>query len=193
MEKISNVSVKKKGGPLGGLFKKLKTIKNIEYIIAAVFLGVILLIFFSGGVFGEKSGETVTFTLDEYGRALENKMENILSRISGAGQVKVMITFESGSEIITASTVSRQSNTVTDNYGDGHRETRSELENNSPLIVGGKAVVLKEIEPTVKGVIIVSEGAGSVRVKIELVKAVSTLLKIPPENIEIFEMTKNKK
>ena len=189
MEKINNVTAKKKTSKFDSIFKKLKSIKNIELIIAAIFIGIILIIFFSGSLFGGEKDETVTFTLNEYGSALEKKMEKILSDINGAGKVSVMITFDSGVEIITASTVSKQSNTVIDDYSGGYRETKSVTENDSPLIINGKAVVLKEIEPTVKGVVIVSEGAGSVRVKIELTKAVSTLLSLQPEKIEIFEMT----
>ncbi|MDD4002734.1 MAG: hypothetical protein PHE12_00835 [Clostridia bacterium] len=190
MEKINNVTAKKKTAKFDGIFKKLKSIKNIELIIAAVFIGIILIIFFSGSLFGGKKDDTVTFTLNEYGVALEKKLEKILGDISGAGKVSVMITFESGVEIITASTISKQSNTVIDDYSGGYRETKSVTENDNPLIINGKAVVLKEIEPTVKGVVIVSEGAGSVRVKIELTKAVSTLLSLQPEKIEIFEMTR---
>ena len=190
MEKINNVTAKKKTSKFDSIFKKLKSIKNIELIIAAIFIGIILIIFFSGSLFGGEKDETVTFTLNEYGSALEKKMEKILSDINGAGKVSVMITFDSGVEIITASTISKQSNTVIDDYSGGYRETKSVTENDSPLIINGKAVVLKEIEPTVKGVVIVSEGADSVRVKIELTKAVSTLLSLQPEKIEIFEMTR---
>lgn len=191
MERIEDIVVKKKSTKkFDGMFKKLKSIKNIELIIASVFIGIILLIFFSGNMTGTPKEQTVTFTLSEYGTALEAKMETILSKINGAGKVSVMLTFESGVEVITASTVNRQSNKVTDDYSGGFRETESIVENNSPVIVGGRAVVLKEIEPKVKGAVIVSQGAGSVYVKIELIKAVSTLLKLPPENIEIFEMSK---
>jgi len=192
MERIDNI-VKKKTTKykFDGIFKKLKSVKNIEVIIAAIFIGIVLLIFFSGDLFST-SGEsdTITFSLDEYGNAVETKMEDILCKISGAGDVKVMITFESGVEIITAETVNKQSNIVTDEYSGGYRETESLVESNTPVIISGNAVILKEIQPKVKGAVIVSEGAGSIQVKIELIKAVSTLLSLEPENIEIFEMSK---
>ena len=116
MEKINNVTAKKKTSKFDSIFKKLKSIKNIELIIAAIFIGIILIIFFSGSLFGGEKDETVIFKLNEYGSALEKKMEKILSDINGAGKVSVMITFDSGVEIITASTVSKQSNTVIDDY-----------------------------------------------------------------------------
>lgn len=192
MERIDNVVKKtKRSAVFDNVLKKFKSIKNIEYIVAAIFIGIVLLIFFSGGIFSKNSKEEqITISLAQYGAAVEGKMEKILSRIEGAGQVKVMITFESGKEIITAVTVNSQTNTVTDKYSGGYRETESSVNNNTPVIVGGKAVILKEIEPKVKGVIIVSQGAASVKVKIELTKAVSTLLNIDTKNIEIFVMSK---
>jgi stage III sporulation protein AG len=192
MEKIDNITIKNKGGKnFDGIFKKIKSIKNIELIVAAIFIGIILLVFFSGSLFNSaNSGDTVTISLADYGNALEKKMENTLSKINGAGKVSVMITFESGIEYITAMTVNSQTNTVSNDYSGGSSKTQSIVQSNSPVIVGGKAVIVKEIEPKVKGVIIVSQGAGSVYVKIELTKAASTLLNIEPKYIEIFQMSK---
>lgn len=192
MEQINSITIKKKANKtFDGLFKKFRSIKNIEIIVAAVFIGIILLIFFSGNFLGQASeGKTVTITLSDYGEAVEKKMENILSKIDGAGKVSVMITFESGVEYITAITTNKQANSVTDEYSGGYRKTDSIVESNNPVIVGGKAVILKEIEPRVKGAVVVSQGAGSIKVQIELIKAVSTLLNLKTDYIEIFAMSK---
>lgn len=55
---------------------------------------------------------------------------------------------------------------------------------------GGKPVILKEIEPKVKGVVVVAQGANDARVKLELYKAVMTLLGVESSDIEIFAMSK---
>lgn len=197
MERIETV-VKKEKKKSNKLFAewsaKIKSIKNIEYIIGAVFIGILLLIVFSGNIFSskQKTESTVSFTLEEYAAVMENKMSTVLSSIQGAGKVKVMITYESGIEIITASVINKQSNEVKDKYSGGDRSTKSETESNSPVMIGGKPVILKEMQPKVMGVIIISEGADSVRVKIELQKAVSTLLDVKQDKIEIFTMQKGK-
>ena len=134
-----------------------------------------LLILFSGPVAGKSEQKTIKLTLDEYGAALEEKLEGILSRIDGAGKVEVMVTFEAG---------------VTDEYSGGYRDTVSIIESNTPVIVGGQAVVLKEVQPKIKGAIVVCEGAHSVKVKVELVKALSTLLDLDTAKIEVFPMSK---
>lgn len=191
MEQVNIIKKKsKKAGSLDNLFKKLKSIKHIEYIIAAIFIGIMLLIIFSNPVAAKSEQKTIKLTLDQYGAALEEKLESILSRIDGAGKVDVMVTFEAGVEIITAMTTSKQSNTVTDEYSGGYRDTVSIIESNTPVIVGGQAVVLKEIQPKVKGAIVVCEGAHSVKVKVELVKALSTLLDLDTTKIEVFAMSK---
>ncbi len=191
MEQVNIIKKKsKKAGSLDNLFKKLKSIKHIEYIIAAIFIGILLLIIFSNPVAAKSEQKTIKLTLDQYGAALEEKLESILSRIDGAGKVDVMVTFEAGVEIITAMTTSKQSNTVTDEYSGGYRDTVSIIESNTPVIVGGQAVVLKEIQPKVKGAIVVCEGAHSVKVKVELVKALSTLLDLDTTKIEVFAMSK---
>ena len=42
----------------------------------------------------------------------------------------------------------------------------------------------------IAGVIVVAEGAESIAVQMEIIRAVTTLLDIPPQNVEIFPMAK---
>ena len=51
-----------------------------------------------------------------------------------------------------------------------------------------KVVINSTAEGEIKGVLIVAEGAGSIRTYLEMQKAVSTLLGIDINNIEIIEM-----
>jgi len=52
---------------------------------------------------------------------------------------------------------------------------------------GNEPIVLKEIEPVVRGVIVVAEGAADVTVKLDLQRAVRAVLDIPLSKIEVFE------
>ena len=58
----------------------------------------------------------------------------------------------------------------------------------SPIIINGKTVVLKEMYPKVKGVLIVSEGAKSIAVMTKLQQATMSLLDIEINQIEILTM-----
>ncbi len=48
------------------------------------------------------------------------------------------------------------------------------------------------MEPEIKGVIVIAEGARDVRVKLDLIRAVQTALGISPQQVEVFEMETNK-
>ena len=58
----------------------------------------------------------------------------------------------------------------------------------SPIIINGKTVVLKEMYPKVKGVLIVAEGANSIAVMTKLQQATMSLLDIEINQIEILTM-----
>ena len=171
-EKKSQQTKKQKG-----IFARIKSIKNIEVIIAAC-LGIAVLFImlstlnFSGG--GKK--DTGEFSASEYVSALEDKLSKILSEVEGAGKVKVMLTVESGMETVTAM------ETVVTQTGD------KTVTSTSPVIVGGKTVILKEMYPKITGVLIVAGGAGSIKVRLELLKATSSVLSIDEKIIEIYTM-----
>ncbi|MFO7154640.1 MAG: stage III sporulation protein AG, partial [Caldicoprobacter oshimai] len=55
-----------------------------------------------------------------------------------------------------------------------------------------KPLVIKEMEPEIKGVIVIAEGAKDIRVKLDLIRAVQTALGVSPQQVEVFEMETNK-
>lgn len=69
-------------------------------------------------------------------------------------------------------------------------ETRTE--SSRPATISGsggtETIVLTEIEPTVRGVIVIAEGAADVSVRVKLSNAVMTVLGISADRIEVFEM-----
>lgn len=167
---------------------RLKNIKNIEVVVASVLGAIILLIYltnFNSSSIVEDVTSEYTTSL-EYAQILENKLGRTLSAISGAGKVEVMITLESGPELVIATSTDQKTNTT--ESGSSSTESITVVEN--PVIVTqngtSKPLVLMEILPKVKGVIVVSQGAGNVRVKLDLLNAVQALLDISASNIQIF-------
>ncbi len=154
----------------GKLLDKLKSVKHIEIIVPLIFGAVLLLIVF-GNFQSAGSSATASFDLTEYAKVMEQRVANVLSQIEGAGRVDVMINFEKGVEMIPA--------------------TNTEGDRDTIVLVSGKPVVLAEIQPKISGVLVVAEGAGNVKVKLELTKAVCTLLSVDSNCIEIFTKGKN--
>lgn len=124
----------------------------------------------------------------DYTSILEEKLEDILSRLKGVGEVKVMITLEDTLEKVPAFNTIKNNETTNeiDSQG-GTRETLRE-DTNIQIVTGseGSLTVLKEVEPTVKGVIVMAEGAESIETKQILYEAVKTVLGISGNRVEIY-------
>lgn len=171
------------------LYKKLRTIKNIEIIIALVIISIAVLIYFS--IEAKKDNQTPAIENNvssetSLTEGLEERLANILTEIEGAGEVRVMITYETTAEIVTADKV----DTHTTTSGVGDSTVTNTTSNSVPIIVtgtdGSEVIVLQEKMPRIKGVIIVAEGAGDVAVKMRLMSATSTVLGVNANSIQIF-------
>ena len=170
------------------LFQKLKSIKHFELIVAVLFCAILLVIYISS--LGNKSSETQTdttsLTTEEYATFLENKLSSVLSNVSGAGKVSVMVTLECGIEYVYAT----ESEEVTNTSTSGNSTNSKTTTNETILLVtsSGKStpVVLKQNLPKVSGVIVVAYGANNIAVRLELMNAVTSLLGVPAENVQIL-------
>ena len=76
--------------------EKIKNVKHIEIIVIAIFLVVLLLIYFSTPRSKSNSNATIKenteLTITRYIDNLEADLENIISKIRGVGNVNVLIT-----------------------------------------------------------------------------------------------------
>ncbi|KXZ39636.1 stage III sporulation protein AG [Alkalithermobacter thermoalcaliphilus JW-YL-7 = DSM 7308] len=122
---------------------------------------------------------------------LEARLEKILSNISGVGQVKVMITFETRGEVTPGfNTVESKETTEEVDSSGGKRVIESQ--NITQTIVtqntsrGNEPILLKTIEPEIKGVIVVAEGAENAHVKEKLFNAVKTVLQVSGHKVQVY-------
>ena len=157
-----------------GFLRRIRNDKKLQISVIAVLCAVLLTGLL---IISLKSPEQVS--RDEvslYVENTENKLEKLLSSVDGAGRVKVAITVESGMETVLA-----VSTTV--------KETSAGKETvQSPIVVNGKTVVLKENYPKITGVLIVAEGAGSISVFKKLQQATVSFLDVNVNQIEILAM-----
>lgn len=169
------------------LIQRLKSVKHIEIIVGVIIIAVLLIIYFNVNedevTKSSKSPSSSESSQSSLTDGLEEKLADILSEIDGAGDVKVMITYVSTSEQVTAST--NNSHTTTTN-GTSGQTTTTTTTTSSPIISNSKVIVLQEKMPEVKGVIIVADGAGDVRVRLSLIQATSTVLGVNANSIQIF-------
>ncbi len=141
---------------------------KIEYLIVFALIIVVALIFISSN----NGAKTQTTTIDGYVSTLESKLEKSLSKVKGCGKVEVIISVKSGMQQVLATE-------KTEKNGEWIE---------SPVLVNGKTVSLSENYPEIIGVIVVSEGANNLGVKVNLINAVSVYLNVDESKIEILAM-----
>lgn len=126
-------------------------------------------------------------------RETEERLKSVLSCIRGAGKVEVMITYDTGAQIVPAMSTDTQTG-ITQS---AESVTENRTESSRPVTVsqggGNEALVLTEKQPIVRGVIVIAEGAADIAVRINLQNAVRTVLGIELSCIEVFEMKATEK
>lgn len=174
-----------------GLFSILKN-KQFKLIVIVLFFGLLALIVLNSS-FGEdltsinKTNNDYNFTSSlEYCEKLENKLEEVLSGISGVGKVRVMVTVESGPELKLAKNTEETKNETTT----GGNFTSSSTMIDEPIIVttssSKQPLVITELTPKITGVLVVASGAKDIGVKMNLMQAIVSLLNISTSNIQIY-------
>lgn len=189
------------------LLKKIIKIDNEDdkrppswFILLCVGL---ILFFLSSGLFNSNKNTTPTNSSSikiseedqqSYESAMEKRLKNILSKVNGAGNVEVMLTISYGKEIVLADdTVLDQSTSQEKDSTGGTRDNTTYSQQKKTVMYtpqNGKSepVILKEIEPKIEGIIIVSEGGDNIEVQSNLIKAAQALFNIPAHKIQVFKM-----
>lgn len=158
------------------LFRKfIKNIPESKKPMVLVMAGVLLLvlIFFSditpskNDVPEESESNEITYVQE-----IEDKLRKIVSDIHGAGETEVMLTLDTSEENIYATDINE------DKYEYVVIKTSSDE--------GG--LLLKIIQPKIRGVAIVCEGGDSYKVKNDIMSAVCSVLDISSSRVSITRM-----
>ncbi len=170
--------------------KKLKQVKHIGLIVTIIFILILVIILFGDfNLFAKSSSTTsvssneITYTTSlEYEKAMEDKLKNLITKIKGTGNVDVMVMLESSASVVLALNDEK----VTTTNGGVNTTTVSA----TPIILeqnGTKTpVVVAEILPKIKGVVVVSSGAENISVKLNIINAVQTLTGLSTTAIQVL-------
>lgn len=159
---------------INNLLSNMFSDKKTRYVIVAVLCLILVVSVFMNfpkeNINKNESGDIIT----EYVNRLEMKLSETLSKVEDVGSVSVVITVASGMETVLAT------KTTTTQTADGV-ETEE-----TPLIVNGKTVVLREDYPKITGVLIVAQGVNNFAVLSRIQQATMSLLDIELNQIEIL-------
>ena len=108
---------------------------------------------------------------------LEEKLETILAKIQGLGNVKVFINYSESSETDTSGGTRKVEQT------DSDKEIVYQEEN------GKKTPILqKTLQPKIEGAIITAQGASNATIKTNIIQAVEAVTGLATHKIQVFEM-----
>ena len=172
--------------------------KNIGLkLIFGLLLGIVLLFISNSDKKKINTGEKnifetekkIDFDCDVYEKKLELKLENLLSQVKGAGNIKVMISIFNGKEILLAQDINSSESKINENDKSGsQKETFEEKKETKKIIINDKPLVIKEIMPEITGAIIVAEGGDNAFIKSELIRATQIILNIDAHKIRVLKM-----
>ncbi len=166
----------------------IKNNKKLALIVIAGFL-IIALIFISELDFNTIDSSKIEIkeemSTEEYCAYLEEKVTEIIECIDGAGKTKVMITLSETTEYIYATNDknTRKSNDASDDSAVENDYVIIEKDNNDA------GLLIKTIEPKVRGVAIVCEGGNNSTVQNQIYSAISAVLNISTSRISISKLS----
>ena len=111
---------------------------------------------------------------------LEKRLEEEISKISGAGKTSVMITLDSSKEYFYAQ-----------NSSEDIDETEVKKEHDFVITEGENGdtpIILKTKEAKVRGVLIICEGGENALVREKIIESVCALLDIPSNHVSVAKM-----
>lgn len=173
--------------PLKKFIDKLKIDKKTALFVVIGFTAI--LIIFLSELSNSGGEEDIKINTEEmssvtYCEYLEDKVKEIVESIDGAGEAKVMITLSETTEYIYA-TNDRDSRKSDENADDSTFENDYVIiENNS----NDTGLLIKTIEPKVRGVAVVCEGGNDSTVQRQIYSAVSAVLNISTSRISISKL-----
>ena len=159
----------------------LAALSRYKYVLLAAVIGAALLLW-PGAKTVEKSPPAESSPSDggEELAKMEAAMEEILGKISGVGRVDVMLTLQSGSELVLA-----EEGTL--RYSGDSRTPDNYERSNQPITDSGGVVVTQEMYPQYRGALVVCDGGGSDSVRLQIINAVSALTGLGADRIAVVK------
>lgn len=185
------MEVKKSAEKLTELMKKDK----FRYAVIAVGVLGILLIYLSGFFSSSQKEEAPkeasqsVMTADEYEKKLEERLVKIVSAITGEPSPAVMVTLETMGKSVYARDETHKTDESAE-YEDGRKvqsQSKEEKENEYVMTKDAQGnqqmIKVSEIQPEIKGVVIVSQNAEDVFTQEKIIHAVKTAMNLSSSKI----------
>ncbi|HEX3038332.1 MAG TPA: stage III sporulation protein AG [Oscillospiraceae bacterium] len=190
---------KKSDSEVKGFFQKIAENEKYTKIIIIVGLIGIVLIFISGyfkntGSNTSSSSTTqTTISVEQYTKQLETSLTDIVNGIDGAGTAKVLVTLEKGTQYVYATQEKKSTQTTQDQSTSSTTKNQENNNDETTYILvkdangGQKALAVTEVQPVVKGVVVVCEGGNNPTVQQNVTDAITTALNISSARVCVIK------
>lgn len=139
----------------------------------------------------KKENQETQISANDYVKTLEDNIKSLISAIDGAGKSKVLITLESSSQNIYATEQKKNSEAVEDRENETISKKRESSDFETKYIKikdengAEKPISVTQIQPTIKGVVVVCDGGDNPAVQEKIINAVKTALNITSKRVYV--------
>lgn len=120
---------------------------------------------------------------------LEERLSDILSKINGVGEVKVLLSYSESNKVNPIYNEDKQTSTTEETDTEGGKRTISSVNNKKEVVYSNNSIVTESISsPQIQGAVIIAKGASNTRVKSDIIQAVAAATGLSTYKIQVFEM-----
>ncbi|WP_350344662.1 hypothetical protein PRVXT_001090 [Proteinivorax tanatarense] len=139
----------------------------------------------------QPSAEIEQQITDSYEEKIQKELEEILGNIAGVGKAKVMVTLDKGNEKIVAKNITESERTTLEEDTEGGVREIIDYNYQGELVIlrksgGDEPLVLTEVKPKVRGVVVVCPGGNDPSIQKQVIRAVQGVLDIPTYRISVM-------
>jgi stage III sporulation protein AG len=138
---------------------------------------------------------TTSYSENTYITEMENKLENVLRKVSGVGDVEVTITLKGSKEQIPLKDSSSTQESLNESDGEGGSRTDSSIQKKDSTVLvtneNGNSVpyIVQELEPEIEGVLVVAEGGDNALIQMDIMEAIEVLFNVPAHKVKVMKMS----
>lgn len=197
-------------GKLKKLFSKesngeeKKKIENLVVLVLVIIITVVAINYIWNGnkkenkIVTEDSTKKLAENKEEDSKSddLEMKLENILAKINGVGNVKVLVTYSQTSRVIPMYDEDSTQTTTEETDSSGGTRITNEISSKKDIIYeekedGKSPITQSVVSAKIEGAIVTAEGAQNAEVKTNIIQAVEAVTGLATYKIQVFEMKKD--
>ncbi|MDF2941782.1 MAG: hypothetical protein K0S01_640 [Herbinix sp.] len=139
---------------------------------------------------------TTSYDVNTYRTEMENKLESILRKVSGIGEVEVMITLKASEEKVPLKDNPSTQESLNEVDGEGGSRTNSNVKSEESTVLvpnedgNSEPYIIKVIEPEIEGVLVIAEGGDDVYIKMDIMETAEVLFDVPAHKVKVMKMSK---